>query len=53
MQLQGNKTADHVATPDQIVLGQLDRDEVWRIASSVAETAQQVCCLFSGLRSSL
>jgi hypothetical protein len=47
MQPQGNTNADHVATPDQIVLGQLDRDELWRIASRVAETAQQQCVLLS------
>ena len=47
MQPQGNKNADHVATPDQIVLVQLDRDELWRITSSVAETAQEQCVLLS------
>jgi DNA-directed RNA polymerase specialized sigma24 family protein len=39
--------ADYVATPEQIVLVQLDRDELWRIASSVAETTQQQCVLLS------
>ena len=47
MQLQSNTNADHVATPDQIVLVQRDRDELWRIASRVAETAQQRCVLLS------
>ena len=47
MQPQGNQNADPVATPEQIVLVQLDRDELWRIASRVAETAQQQCVLSS------
>ena len=47
MQMQGNQNADHIATPDQIVLVQLDHDELWRIANSVAETAQQQCVLLS------
>jgi DNA-directed RNA polymerase specialized sigma24 family protein len=37
--------ADAVVTPEQIVLDQLDRDELWRIASSVAQTAQERCIL--------
>jgi DNA-directed RNA polymerase specialized sigma24 family protein len=34
-------TAADVATPEQIVLDQFDRAELWRIASSVARTKQE------------
>jgi hypothetical protein len=33
--------ADHVATPEQVVFAQLDRQELWRIANSLAHTEQE------------
>jgi hypothetical protein len=37
--------ADDVDTPEQIMIDQLDRDEIWRLASSAAQTVQERCIL--------
>jgi DNA-directed RNA polymerase specialized sigma24 family protein len=40
--------ADDVATPDQVVFAQLDRQELWRIAGSLAYTEQERIVLIEG-----
>src|SRR5262245_25996341 len=40
--------ADDVATPEQVVFAQLDRQEFWRIASSLAQTKQERVVLIEG-----
>jgi DNA-directed RNA polymerase specialized sigma24 family protein len=37
--------ADDVVAPEQIMIDQLDRDELWRLASSAAQTVQERCIL--------
>jgi hypothetical protein len=37
--------ADNVATPEQIVLDQLDRGKLWQIANSVVQNEQERCIL--------
>jgi hypothetical protein len=36
---------DDVVAPEQIMIDQLDRDELWRLASSAAQTVQERCIL--------
>jgi len=40
--------ADDVATPEQVVFAQLDRQEFWRIASSLVHTEQERVVLIEG-----
>jgi hypothetical protein len=40
--------ADDVATPEQVVCAQLDREEFWRIASGLAHSEQERVALIEG-----